>query len=48
MRCVTCSSPVGQDEVVFAPHPEYQTLQPYCAECNLPNYPDEDQTDEEE
>ena len=40
MRCVTCSSPVGYDEAVFAPHPEYQDLQPYCMECMPPDYPD--------
>ena len=48
MRCVVCSSPVGSDEAVFAPHSEHRDLQPYCAECVPPDYPDEYQTDDEE
>lgn len=46
MRCAVCSGPVGYDEAVFGPHPEYQDLQPYCMDCVpldfLDDYPDDD------
>lgn len=48
MRCVNCASPVGLDEAVFTAHPEYCTLQPYCMDCFPPDYPETEETPDDD